>query len=275
MSRRDATAAMLAVGLLALYVGLSDRILTFLRPQMRPYLVISGAVLAVVAVVVLLAEQRVASRAPATTRGTDADHGGDEHRGHDHDHDHDRGHRASRAGWMLLLPMFVAVVVAPGTLGAWAADRQRGVMFAGTYDFDVGPFLQAHAIAGTVPEMRLIDFSTAAADEADRAQLAAVSVQLTGFINRSDADAEVPDEVMLDRFIVGCCVADAALLEVRLSGEIPMELESEQWVVVTVRFDPEASPLATDVRRGESPVARVESVRPIDPPNEPYEYLYG
>ncbi len=270
MNRRDATVTMLAVGLLALYVGLSDRILTFLRPQMRPYLVMSGAVLAVVAVAMVAADHRVVSRAPTSPQATDQDHRGSLHSGHDH-----QGRRASRAGWMLLLPMFVAVVVAPGTLGAWAADRQRGVMFAGTYDFDLGSFLQAHAIAGTEPEMRLIDFTTAAADEADRVQLGDVSVQLTGFVNQSDSDSDDPGAMVLDRFVVGCCVADAALLEVQLAGDVPTDLESEQWVVVTVRFDPEASPPASEVRRGERPVARVENVRTIDPPREPYEYLYG
>lgn len=261
MSRRDATVAMLAVGLLALYVGLSDRILTFLRPQMRPYLVLSGGVLAAVSAAALLLDRRPAA---AGHPAADHEHAGPDHAGHEH------GHRGSRVGWLLLVPMLVAVVVAPGTLGAWAADRQRGVMFAGTYDFDLDPYLQAHAIAGTEPELRMLDFTTAAADAEDRATLAEVSVQLTGFVNRSDDGV-----VHLDRFVVGCCVADAALLEVVLAGDVPSDLAAEQWVRATVRLDPARSPAPDAIRRGAVPTVTVERIEAIDAPGEPYEYLYG
>ena len=55
---------------------------------------------------------------------------------------------------------------------------------------------------------RSLDFTTAAADADDRATLAEVPVRVTGFLNRGEDGT-----IRLDRFVVGCCVADAALLE--------------------------------------------------------------
>jgi uncharacterized repeat protein (TIGR03943 family) len=259
VSRRDATALVVAAGVLALYVGVSQKILTFLRPTMRPYLVASGLVLVAVGVVVLVRLSRESTAALPDDIG------------HEHHNDHDHEHQASRAGWFLLLPIVVAVVVAPGTLGTWAADRQTGVMFAGTHDFDLGPFLRAHSVAGTTPEMRLMDFLSAAADPDDRALLGEVNVRVIGFVNRVDNT-----RVRLDRFVVGCCVADAALLEVELTGpNRPVDLDNETWVQAEVRFDPAASPGAEAIRAGEPAMVLVESVRVIDAPAEPYEYLYG
>lgn len=260
MKPRDSLGLLIASGVVALVVGLTDRILTFLRPYMRPYLVVSGAVLLTVGVVGLLIDRR--------DHADDADH--DDHADHADHADHGGEHRASAVGWWLMLPILVAVVVAPGTLGAWAADHQRGAMFAGVHDFDLGPYLRAHAIAGTVPEMRMLDFVTAAADVDDRQLLGETDVRLTGFTNHTDDGT-----LVLDRFVVGCCVGDAALLEVALVGNIDSAFADETWLDVTVRFDPTASPTGDAIGVGEIPVATVLSVSEIDAPREPYEYLFG
>ncbi len=275
MKPRDSLGLLIASGVVALVVGLTDRILTFLRPYMRPYLVVSGAVLLTVGIVGLLIDRRSAHRGSVGSAPDDAmptattDH---DHHDHDHhDHAHDAGeHRASAVGWWLMLPILVAVVVAPGTLGAWAADHQRGAMFAGVHDFDLGPYLRAHAIAGTIPEIRMLDFVTAAADVDDRQLLGETDVRLTGFTNHTDDGT-----LVLDRFVVGCCVGDAALLEVALVGNIDSAFADETWLDVTVRFDPTASPNGDAIGVGEIPVATVLSVSEIDAPREPYEYLFG
>lgn len=89
MSDRRTQAAMLAVvGAMALWLGLTDAALAYVRGTLRPPLVASGAVLLVLA--------------GAALRGRQPTPGG---------HGHDHG--VPRSGWLLALPVLVLLLMAP------------------------------------------------------------------------------------------------------------------------------------------------------------------
>jgi hypothetical protein len=90
---------LLLVGAMALWLGLTDAALAYVRGALRPPLVVSGVVLLVLA--------------GAALRRRGPDRGG---------HGHDDG--APRSGWLLALPVLVLLLVAPPALGSFAASRQ-------------------------------------------------------------------------------------------------------------------------------------------------------
>ncbi|HEV2870085.1 MAG TPA: TIGR03943 family protein, partial [Actinomycetota bacterium] len=95
--RRTQAAMLLLVGGVALWLGLTDAALAYVRGALRPPLVASGVVLLGLALVAL--------------RGRDPG-------GYGHDHG------APRSGWLLALPVLVLLLVAPPALGSFAASRQ-------------------------------------------------------------------------------------------------------------------------------------------------------
>ncbi|HKN38029.1 MAG TPA: DUF1980 domain-containing protein [Acidimicrobiia bacterium] len=102
---------LLALGALALRLGLTDAHLAYIRPAMGPVLALAGAVLVVLGGVVLLRPgRRLASVGGAT---------------HGHGHDHAG---TSRVAWLLIAPILAIAVVVPGPLGAFAANRAAAIL---------------------------------------------------------------------------------------------------------------------------------------------------
>src|SRR5207247_1896264 len=98
--RRTQGVMLLVVGATALWLGLSDASLAYVRAALRPPLAASGAVLLALAAATLRAARRPRPAAPAG-------HGG-----------------RLGAGWLLILPVLVLLLVAPPALGSYAASRQ-------------------------------------------------------------------------------------------------------------------------------------------------------
>jgi hypothetical protein len=92
---------LLALGALALRLGLTDAHLAYIRAAMRPVLALAGAVLVVLGGVVLLRPGR-GGDLPADDHGYDG---------------------PSRVAWLLVAPILAIAVVAPSPLGAFAANR--------------------------------------------------------------------------------------------------------------------------------------------------------
>jgi hypothetical protein len=102
---------LLALGALALRLGLTDAHLAYIRPAMGPVLALAGAVLVVLGGGVLLRPGRADRVGGATTA-----HGGHDHTG------------ASRVAWLLVAPILAIAIVVPRPLGAFAANRAAATL---------------------------------------------------------------------------------------------------------------------------------------------------
>ncbi len=239
------------LGAIALQLGLTDGMLHFLRPGMRPYLVAAGAVLLLLGTVVALAAWR--DRDPVEG-GSDLDHG--------HDHAH-----GTRVAWLLILPV-LAGVLAPAALDSYSAARavpfqQRQWPLA---DFDVARFLRTEAIAGGEPKLPLSDYIGVSRRRSNQGYLATHDVRVLGFVTPDDHGR--PHRFLLTRFRIGCCAADA--IPMQLDVLVPRNVRippKNHWVEATVRLvvpQPHGA-LTTQVR--------AQGLDPVGKPDQPYDYV--
>lgn len=129
--------------------------------------------------------------------------------------------------WVLgafLLPVVLVLALPPATLSSFAASKRSAF---------VGSGVSASAEDIATGDLTLIDVAAAQTTrEGQRAlaKRAGEPVDFVGFVTR---EASTPaDELLLTRFIVSCCVADATITQVRVVGVTPGEFEVDQWVRV-------------------------------------------
>ena len=226
----------LALGALALRLGLTDAHLAYIQPAMGPVLALAGAVVAVLGGVVLL------STGPGG-------HAGAHHHGHDHG-------GASRVGWLLVAPILAIAVVAPSPLGAFAASRAPATSTTPTWDF--GPLPPP---TGGAVDLPLTEFVGRATYDQGRS-LRGVPVRLVGFAT-TDARG---DGFLLTRFVLSCCAADARPIRVAIrGGELPRPAP-DTWLEVTGTWRPETRGAEDD----RPPILDLTSLRTISPPANPY-----
>jgi len=253
MRRSDAAALLAGLGLLAVWLASTDRILRYLRPSMRPWIVLSGSLLIVLALAVAVSAWR------------------DERAGHRGGH----GQRARLVGWLIALPLVVSLAVDGQALGAYTI-RQNSAFGVRLADFDLADHLRTHSFAGQTPQLELHQFLAAAHGDADQQRfLAETPVRLTGFVV-GDGTA---DGFQLARLMIGCCAGDAVGLIVDVRGYEGGPLADDTWVEVTGSFVPavEDAPDDGDGARqlvDDAPVVQLTSLRRVDEPDEPYEYPY-
>jgi uncharacterized repeat protein (TIGR03943 family) len=229
------------VGATALWLGLTDAALSYVRGTLRPPLVASGVVLLALAGLAL-------RRGPAPGA-------------------HDHGHGAPRSGWLLALPVLVLVLVTPPALGAFAASRQAGsVVQAGDDPGGAFPALP-EPVGGAVP-LALSEFVTRALYDEDRS-LSGERVRLLGF-----AAPERGGGYLLTRFNLFCCAADGQAYQVEVHGDrVPRR--ADQWLVVEGRWRP-GKVYDGIAPSGVLPVLVADSVTEVQPPADRYEHnLYG
>jgi uncharacterized repeat protein (TIGR03943 family) len=234
---------LLAVGATALWLGLTDASLAYVRAALRPPLAAGGVVLLVLAAATLVGGRR-------PRRAPDA--------GHAHGH----GGRLG-AGWLLILPVLVLLLVAPPALGSYAANRQapRGGGSTGAFPALPDP------VDGAVP-LPVSEFVSRALYDQQRS-LAGARVRVLGFV--------APDGhggYRLARFNVFCCAADAEAYEIAIRGD-PGRRRADQWLLVEGRWLPEP-PLQRVAPSSRRPVLVADAVTPVRPPADRYEHnLYG
>ena len=248
MRRADAGAMTTLIGVFALWVGRTPVALMYVKPSMTRWLTLSGGILIVIGVLVIVLGRR---------RGADDGHG---HAGH--------GHHAARVGWLLALPLCVAVAVGSNPLGSYAAGRQNSQRVLPPGQFDLEQYLNANSFGGQAPALRNIDFVRASQDGDQRRLLSEHPVTLTGFVV-ADPDGQGRD-FLLTRFMIGCCAADALAVQVKVPvkrGEAP---EEESWVQVEGTLDLDRSPPPDESL--DPPVLAATAVRATDEPDEIYEY---
>jgi uncharacterized repeat protein (TIGR03943 family) len=247
--RRYGPAVLLAlVGAAILRVSLlSELYLRYVQAGLRPYLVISGVTLVLLAVAVALV-----TRAAEGDEGDEADEGAPEPEPHDHDHGH--GPAGPRVAWFLTLPALALLLFPPPALGSYSAEREadrRAAQGVGTF-----PSLPA----GDPVDLALGEFGSRAVYDSGRS-LQGRTVRLTGFVTR-DADGTW----YVTRLLVSCCAADATTAKAEVRGAQAPPVDT--WVTVTGTWHPEGA-LGSDAAW--PPVVDVTSVRRVAQPDSPYE----
>jgi putative membrane protein len=141
---------------------------------------------------------------------------------------HDPEPLGARRAWtvgLLVFPVVIVLALPPAALNSYAVGRRSGFVGAGV-STSTGDIASG--------SLTLIDVAAAQTTAAglDALELRAEQVvTFDGFVMRY-ADTP-PDEIMLTRYIVTCCVADATIAQVRVVDVPAGTFEEDQWVRVT------------------------------------------
>jgi uncharacterized repeat protein (TIGR03943 family) len=161
----------------------------------------------------------------------------------------------ARDAWILgamVVPVVLILAAPPATLGTFSADRRTA--FAG------GGFATSAGDIGD-GELTLVDVAAAqTTPEGERALAARAgeTVTFVGFVVRRD---DTPaDELLLTRYVVSCCAADAAVAQVRVVNVTPGEFEPDEWIEVTGPIYPIGREVIVDAR----------DVVEVERPDRPY-----
>lgn len=193
---------------------LTDLYLTYVKPGMRPLLIVSGAVLLALG----------AAEAWSLWRSNAHTEKGAPHSGHGHDHS-----TPPRVAWLLFLPAVSLLFYAPPAIGAYTASQEspKAMEVKAQDDFDPLP-------RTSVLPMTLSDFTTRVQQDRERAVENRV-IQMTGYVT--------PDTSghgwYLTRTIFTCCAADAQFVKVRVHGTASPPADT--WVTITGTWHPQGT----------------------------------
>jgi uncharacterized repeat protein (TIGR03943 family) len=232
VNRQAQAVVLLLVGGAILRASFTDLYLRYVKEGLRPFLIGAGILLVAAAVATLYFELRGRRTA----------------------HD-DHGHREPVIAWLLVLPVFALLLVAPPALGSYAANRS-GTALRETSDFPPLP-------AGDPVKVGLVDYATRAVYD-DGKSLDGRRVQLTGFVMIGHDGAPY-----LARMTLSCCAADARPVKIGFDGQVPTGQAADTWLEVVGRYS--ARSAKDDVNDGVIPYVEVESYRRIDAPTNQYE----
>ncbi|MGY0056361.1 TIGR03943 family putative permease subunit [Streptomyces sp. LZ34] len=248
MNRKAQAVVLFLVGVAMLRAGCTDLYLRYVKAGLRPLLLASGGVLIVAAVATVWYELRQPSapRDPEPERGSD---GGGDHGGGGH------VHREPRVAWLLVLPLFALILVAPPALGSYSA-MHTGTALQRPWGF---PDLPAK------DPLRL-----SVADYAGRAvydhghSLRHRRIKITGFIAFDPGGAPY-----LVRMALNCCAADAQPVKIGLTGRIPPVVQPDTWLEVTGTYIGKQT--KDPLGGGPIPFFDVSRARPVATPRDPYD----
>jgi uncharacterized repeat protein (TIGR03943 family) len=228
------------IGGALLHATFTEQYLRYVKSGLRPLLLAAGIVLILTAAATAWYEWRQARE----TRD-----------GREHEDGCGPAHREPRISWLLLLPLFALILVAPPALGSYSAMR------AGTGLQQ--PWAFAELPAGDPIQLSLVDYAGRAAYEQGRS-LGDRRVTVTGFLAFDDSG-----EPYLTRMILNCCAADAQPVKIGLSGQIPPVLQPDSWLEVTGTYTGKQT--ADPINGGPIPFIDISQARPVPAPVDEYE----
>jgi uncharacterized repeat protein (TIGR03943 family) len=236
MNRQAQAVVLLLVGGAVLRTSLTDLYLRYVKQGLRPLLIVAGLLLVIAAVMTLWYE----------LRGKGEQHAHDDGHGHSHE---------PWVAWLLILPVFALLLVAPQALGSYAADR-TGTALQQVSDFPPLP-------DGDPAKISVLDYASRAVFDEGRS-IGTRKVRLTGFVLKGQ-----DGQPYLARMILTCCAADARPVKVGLTGDAPTGLKPDTWLDVTGTYTRKS---VKDAINGETiPYLDVSDYQQIPAPNEQYE----
>ena len=249
MNRQAQAAVLFLLGAAMLHAGLTDLYLRYVKAGLQPMLLASGAVLIAAALATAWYEWR---------KGRGTSH--DEHSGGDHGDDHGHAHREPRVSWLLVLPLFALILVAPPALGSYSAMR-TGTALQQSYGYLPLP-------ADEKPlSLSLVDYAGRAVYDHGRS-LRGRQIRITGFVALDHSGAPY-----LVRMALNCCAADAQPVKIGLTGKIPPVLQPDTWLEVTGTYT--AHETKDPVNNGPIPYLDVTRAAPVPTPHDPYDETWN
>lgn len=249
MNRQAQSAVLFVLGAALLHAGLTDLYLRYVKAGLQPLVLAAGVVLIVTALATAWYEWRPKRRRPDHGDGPQDDHGGHE----------EHAHREPRVSWLLVLPLFALILVAPPALGSYSAMR-------------TGTALQQSFGYTKLPEsgplrLSLVDYAGRAYYGHGR-DLVGRQVVVTGFVALDHSGAPY-----LVRMALNCCAADAQPVKVGLTGKIPPVLQPDSWLEVTGTYTAERT--KDTVNGGPIPYLRITQAKPVPTPHDPYDETWN
>lgn len=190
------------------------------------------------------------------------------HHEHDHDHadptEHDHAghsHALSLGGIVLLaLPVILGLAVPPRPLGASALDN-RGVVLS--IENSALP-ASVQSAAKAAHERNMLDWWRTFQGAEGFGEFTNQEAKIVGFVYKDPAYDD--DYFLATRFVVSCCVADAAVVGLAVRWPDTVALSDDQWVEVSGKFAP------STLENWKPPLLIAETVTPVDTPAQPYLY---
>jgi uncharacterized repeat protein (TIGR03943 family) len=241
VNRQAQALVLFLVGGAVLRASLTDLYLRYVKTGLRPLLLAAGVVLIVAAITTLWYDRRAARQ----------NRPGPEH----DDRFGPAAHREPRVAWLLLLPLFALILVAPPALGSYAANR-TGTVLQPPPGFPALP-------AGDPLRLTVLDYATRAVYDHGHS-LGDRRITITGFITVGARGAPY-----LTRMVLNCCAADAQPVKVGLSGQVPTAPQPDTWLEVVGTYTSRQS--TDEVNGGPIPFINVSQARPVPAPHDQYE----
>ncbi len=209
------------------------------------------------------------------------DHAGHDHTGHDHDHDaHDHDHpdhadpheqedahaghtHGTAPSWLKLaivgFPLLIGLIVPAKPLGA-AAVQNSGVSTG--FTSIQGQSTQMN-IAPT--DRNVLDWVRAFNTSNDVKEFNGQKGDVIGFVYR-DINFDAKKQLMVARFAISCCVADASAIGVMIQTDNAAKWAQDGWVHVRGTFQVQT------VDNRPTPVLIADSIEQTTQPDHPYLY---
>ncbi|ASQ92529.1 TIGR03943 family protein [Streptomyces sp. 11-1-2] len=239
MNRKAQAIVLFLIGGAVLRAGFTGLYLRYVKAGLRLLLLAAGVVLIAAAVATLWYERpRTADGAPHAEEG-----------------DGGHAHREPRVSWLLVLPLFALILVAPPALGSYTA-MHTGTALQRPWGFPALP-------AGDPLPLNVADYAGRAVYDHGYS-LEHRRIEVTGFIALDGHGAPY-----LVRMALNCCAADAQPVKIGLAGRIPPVLQPDTWLQVIGTYTRKRT--NDPVGGGTIPYLEVSSSMPVPAPHDPYD----
>ncbi|MCC6803503.1 MAG: TIGR03943 family protein [Anaerolineae bacterium] len=184
---------------------------------------------------------------------------GREH-GHEHDaHDHP-DHVHEPISWRVL-----AILAVPLVLGTLIPSKPLGAeAISGGVSLSSAATVGAAQAFNVPPEQRNVLDWLRAFNNADYPSFDGQTANVIGFVYSEPSFA--PDEFMVARFAISCCVADATAIGLPVHWANATDLQQGQWIEVKGAFK------VSDFGGDPMPVIQAERIDQVAQPEHPYLY---
>jgi uncharacterized repeat protein (TIGR03943 family) len=181
-----------------------------------------------------------------------------QHEQHHHEHEHD--HQHNTISWSVL-----AVIAVPLVLGTLVPSRPLGsAAIGGSISVNAASVTNATTFTTDPLQWNVLDWLRAFNNAEDPGSFNGKEAQVIGFVYKEPSYPA--DQLMVARFTVSCCVADASAIGLPIQWDQAVELKQDSWIQVKGAFQ------VGEFRGNTVPILHAASVEVVDQPEHPYLY---